>query len=86
MRPRTKPSLSSRTSVRGLIVACLPATVLGVVANSPALGAVFNQPANQCPTVVDKAAASPEAPSTNRIGNTTNNSEQVPICIHGVRG
>ena len=86
MRRRIKPSISSRTSVRSLIVACMPATVLGVVANSPALGAIFNQPASQCPAVVDKAVASLKAPSTNRIGNTTNNNEQVPICIQGIRG
>jgi hypothetical protein len=64
----------------------MPAAALGVVANSPALGSVFNQPASQGPTVLDKAVASPKAPSTNRIGNTTNNNDQVPICIQGVRG
>ncbi len=42
MRTKLKPSNSSRTSVRSLIVACLPAAAVGIVANSPALGAVFD--------------------------------------------
>ena len=86
MRPRIKPSISSRTSVRGLIIACLPAAALGIAANSPVLGEDFKQPANQGLTVRDQAAASTNAPGTNGLGNTTNNIEQVPISIHGVRG
>ena len=84
MRAEFKPSISSRTSVRGLIVACMPAAALGVIANSPALGAVFHPLANQGLTADDNAAASTNAPGTNRPGNTTNNDGQV--IIQGVRG
>jgi hypothetical protein len=85
MRPRIKPSIASRTSVRGLIAACMPAAALGILANSPALGAVFHPLANQGLTVDDKAAASTNAPGTNGMGNT-NSDGQVPISIQGVRG
>ncbi len=66
MRTKLKTSVSSRTSVRGLIVACMPAAAIGVIANSPVLGAVFNPLANQDLAVDDKAAASPSTPSTKR--------------------
>ncbi len=85
-RTKMKPSISSRASVRSLIVACMPAAALAVIANSPALGAVFGESANQGLTVADKTAANPKAPSTNGIGNTTNNNFQVPITTQGVRG
>jgi len=89
MRTKFKPSTSSRTSVRGLIVACMPSAALGVIANSPALGAVFNPPANQGLTVEDNAAASTNsashhAPSTNSGSAGTN--RDVPQVWAGIRG
>jgi len=81
-----KPSIASRTSVRGLIITCLPAAAMGVIANSPALGAVFNSPANQGLTIDDNTAASTNASGTNGIGTTNNSGEHVPIGMHGIRG
>jgi hypothetical protein len=65
LRTKSKPSISSRTSVRGLIIACLPAAALGVVADSPVLGAAFNQPADQGFTVDNNPGARTNIPSTN---------------------
>jgi hypothetical protein len=89
MRTKLKPSISSRTSVRGLIVACMPAAALGIIANSPVLGAVFNQPANQGLTTDDNAGASTNgasahAPHTNS-GSAGTNSD-VPQVWAGIRG
>jgi len=70
MQTKLKPSISSRTSVRGLIVACMPAAALGIIANSPALGAVFSQPADQALTTDDKTGASTHATSTNSSAGT----------------
>ena len=72
MRTKLKPSISSRTSVRGLIVACMPAAALGIIANSPALGAVFSQPAVQALTTDDKTGASTNGASTH--ATSTNSS------------
>jgi hypothetical protein len=89
MQTKSKPSITSRTSVRSLIIACMPAAALGVAANSPVLGAVFNPPANQGLTVDDNAAASTNgasthAPSTNSSSAGTNN--DVPQGWSGMRG
>jgi hypothetical protein len=84
MRTKFKPSTSSRTSVRGLIVACMPAAALGVIANSPALGAVFNAPANQGLTMDDNAAASTNSAGTH--APSTNSSTGNPNFIDGQRG
>ena len=86
MRTKFKPSISSRTSVRGLIVACMPATALGNIANSPVFGAVFNQPANQGLTTDDNAStngSSTHAPATNRSAGTNIDGPQV---WSGLRG
>jgi hypothetical protein len=72
MRAKLKPSISSRTSFRSLIAACLPAAALGVIANSPALGAVFNPSSNQGLTADDNAAASTNGAATHFT--STNNS------------
>jgi hypothetical protein len=89
MRAKLKPSISSRTSVRSLIVACMPAAALGVIANSPVLGAVFNPLANQGLTTDDNASAStngpaPHAPSTNSSSRGTN--KDLPQVWAGLRG
>ena len=83
MRAMLKPSISSRTSVRSLIVACLPAAALGVAANSPVLGAVFSQPANQGLTTDDHAGTN--APSTNST-DTPRFDNDVPTITAGQRG
>ena len=88
MRTKLKSSVSSRTSVRGLIVACLPAAALGVIANSPVLGAVFSQLANQGLTTDDHAGtngASTHAPSTNST-DTPRFDNDVPTKTAGQRG
>jgi hypothetical protein len=90
MRTKFKPSISSRTSVRGLIIACMPAAALGVIANSPALGAVFNPSSNQGLTGDDNAAASTNgashhAPSTNST-DTPHFDNDVPTVTAGLRG
>ena len=89
MRTKMKTSISSRTSVRGLIIACLPAAALGVIANSPVLGAVFDPVANRGLTTDDNAAAitngaSSHAPSTNSSSAGTTN--DVPQVWNGIRG
>ena len=76
MRSNFKPSVSSRVSVRGLIVACMPAAALGIAANLPVLGAVLNE-AHQGLAVEDNAGAStkappPHPPSTNSSHAGTN--------------
>ena len=86
MRTKLKPSISSRTSARSLIIACMPAAALGVIANSPALGAVFNPLANRGLSVDDNSGASTNgashhAPSTNSGSVVTNE-----IDIAGQRG
>jgi len=86
MRTKFKPSTSSRTSVRSLLIACLPTAGLGVLANSPVLGAVFNSSANQGLAIDDNAAASTNAPGTNGIGRTTNSEEHMPLPLNGIRG
>ncbi len=86
MRTKLKSSISSRTSVRGLIVACMPAAALGIIANSPVFCAVFNQPANQGLTTDDNAStngSSTHAPATNSSAGTN---IDVPQVWSGIRG
>jgi hypothetical protein len=57
----------------------MPAAALGVLANSPALGAVFNQPTNQGLTTDDNSStngASTHAPSTNSSAGTNSYFEE----------
>ena len=68
MKSNFKPSIASRASVRSLIVSCLPAAAVALVANSPALGAAFQEPANHGLTVDDNTAASTNGTSTNAAG------------------
>jgi hypothetical protein len=75
MQIKPKPFISSRTSVRSLIVACMPAAALGVIANSPALGAVFNPSSNQGLTTDDNAST-----------NGANTNIDVPQGWSGIRG
>jgi len=84
MRHKLNPSIASRTSVRGLIIACMPAAALGVIANSPALGAVFNSPANQGLTADDNTAASTNGPGTHTP--STNSSADTNILEQIVAG
>jgi hypothetical protein len=78
MKTNFKSSISSRVSVRGLIIACMPAAALGVAANSPVLGAVLNE-AHQGLAVEDNSGA-----STNSGSAGTNN--DVPQVWSGMRG
>jgi hypothetical protein len=75
-----KPSISSRASVRSLVVACMPAAAVGLLANSPALGAAFIQ-VDQGLAVNDNNGASTNGSSTNGSARTTND-----ISIQGIRG
>jgi len=89
MRTKLIPSISSRTSVRGLIIACMPAAAFGVVANSSVLGAVASQRADHDLTADDNTSAStngpaPHAPSTNSGSGGTNN--DLPQGWAGLRG
>ena len=91
MQSRFKPSLSSRASARTLIVACMPAAALAMVAHTPALGSVFAPAANPDLTADDKAGASTNAPpahipGTNNSGNATNGNWPPVYPLAGLRG
>jgi hypothetical protein len=79
-----KSSISSRASVRSLIVACLPAAAVAFVANSPALGAAFNEGANHGLILDDNKGASTNGSSTNASGSNTNDDHKVYPCF-GIR-
>jgi hypothetical protein len=85
MKSNHKASIASRASTRLLVVACLPATVVAFVANSPALGAVYNTATNHGLSVDDNNGASTNGPGTNGIGSNTNGSREVPEKIAGQR-
>ena len=85
MKSNFKPSVSSRASVRSLIVSCLSAAAVALAANSPALGAAFHEPANRGLTVDDNTAASTNASSTN-AASTNGGSVHQPEAIDGMRG
>jgi len=89
MLTKFKPSTSSRTSVRGLIIACMPAAVLGVIANSPALGAVFNPSSNQGLTADDNAAASTNGAGTHYTSTNSSSADtnfDRGVTWEGIRG
>lgn len=93
MRTNFKPSVSSRASVRSLVVACLPAAAIAFVANSPALGAAISSATNHDLTVDDNTGTGTNGPATNdpstndgsaNDGSATN--PPPPICVTGMRG
>jgi hypothetical protein len=86
MKPNYKFSISSRASVKSLIVVCLPTTAVAFVANTPALSAAFRAPTNQVLTVDDNAVASTNSPSTNGSSSSTNSYNKPSLTIQGVRG
>ncbi len=89
MKSNQKPSIASRTSVRSLIVAFMPAAAVGLVASSPAVGAVFGEGANHGLTVDDNAAST-NVPATNgavtNSGSATNPPPQPIDVVDGLRG
>ncbi len=89
MKLNFKPSVSSRATVRSLIVACLPTAAVGLVAGSPAVGAVFSEGANHGFTVDDNAVST-NAPATNGAGtnipSATNPPPPMGTGIGGMRG
>ena len=91
MKSNFKPSISSRASIRSLIVASLPATVLAYAANCPALEAAINSATNHDLTVDDNLNPATNAPttngaSTNRSGASTNGDRPINYPISGIRG
>ena len=71
MKSNFKTSISSRASVRSLIVACLPSAALVMAANPPALGAAIDSATNHDLTVDDNTGASTNVPTTNGPGTNT---------------
>jgi hypothetical protein len=63
----------------------MPAAAVAFVANSPALGAVFNDGANQGMTVNDNKGVSTNGPSTNGVGSNTNG-DRGELPMAGIRG
>ena len=88
MRTNFKSSISSRASVRSLIIACMPAGVIAFAANSPALGAAFDTATNHDVAVDDNTGTgtngpAANGPSTNSSGNSTNH--DIIYCCAGIR-
>jgi hypothetical protein len=86
MKSNYKPSISSRTSVRSLIVACLPGAGLAFVANSPALGAAFAASTNRGLTVDGNNDAGTNTPTTNHAGKPGDINTNGIQAIAGIRG
>jgi hypothetical protein len=86
MKSNYKSSVASRTTVRSLVVAFMPAAAVGLVTSSPVLGAVFDDGANRGLTVDDNAAST-NVPATNGAGtNSGAINPPPPMIINGMRG
>jgi hypothetical protein len=86
MKPSYKASISSRASVKSLIVACMPAAAVAFLANSPALSASLSAPAHQGLTVDDNAVASTHSPTTNHAGKAGDGGTNFTMPTEGLRG
>jgi hypothetical protein len=83
---RHKPSLSSKASVKSLIVACMPAAAVAFLANSPALSAAFSEPAHQGLAVDDNTVANTNSSPTNHAGKAGDVDTNGIRAIAGQRG